>query len=715
MALKVLYDSSGVIMNTVNHRQARALLWAILLATSSVWGQSINLTAPVDDATYPDGDDFATRTLGWPWSMDRLRDIAHDTGYNQPTAAGGIWTATVRDSAAYFFPLSPGFLSTSYSFHPTYYSDGTPYGPLNPVDPLIYKRLAFRASLHQTHRSSVHISWTTDPNVWPSSTSPTDVVGRYAYEDGDPTFSAGGTPMIVRSPSGYRLYDINLASDTWDDGRVPWLILGPTRYFSAWGSSPNIYGLMLWLSTGAPIGSTAAVDWIRLYDPDTSPQVTLRWTTSGISWGNYHSIRIFIDRDNSGYDGDLYLTGLDNSGSYTLLTAALPPGDYYAYLQVVRHENSDFSVVATSPYSGRIRIGHAPTVNFTAPSFTSGVDYATSELNDPWDFSGSSDVTKVEDITGVQYTGGMLDAYGEPADPRIQLNMKKNGVVVPINPQRYRYLTYRMMSDISGTANLLARIERWSTQLTWWNQGLTTDGTYSREIQHLEDFRVYSLDMWDTNLANPLYPYQFGWKTLPQVSYFRFDPLETPARCRFWIDDIKLCEFNHPTDGQYTVRWTAQDLDSAQITIRLFYGSWVGSSYQEQPSPLAVITQAPGPGSFTWDMSALPWGSYYIRGESDDGAHTTSWMSDVPVVIAPSQYFADSQPVRGTANRDWSFITAWNLSNGKLEVSSDWYTGDFTFDYTLNAYQQWLAVFLYDDGTAQTRELRWSYRQAYVR
>ena len=85
----------------------------------------------------------------------------------------------------------------------------------------------------------------------------------------------------------------------------------------------------------------------------------------------------------------------------------------------------------------------------------------------------------------------------------------------------------------------------------------------------------------------------------------------------------------------------------------------------------------------------------------------------VPQVNA-SQYFPVSQISRGYAINDWSFMTAWNLASGTQQVSSDWYNGAYLFYYDRPYYQQWIALFIYDDGTGQTRELAWSYSQQHI-
>jgi hypothetical protein len=77
-----------------------------------------------------------------------------------------------------------------------------------------------------------------------------------------------------------------------------------------------------------------------------------------------------------------------------------------------------------------------------------------------------------------------------------------------------------------------------------------------------------------------------------------------------------------------------------------------------------------------------------------------------------SQTFSYSQPTRGQANNDWSFITTWNLSTGTTSISPDWYNGYYTHYYNL-PYINWVALFMYDDGTSQTRELCWAWCQTY--
>ncbi len=77
------------------------------------------------------------------------------------------------------------------------------------------------------------------------------------------------------------------------------------------------------------------------------------------------------------------------------------------------------------------------------------------------------------------------------------------------------------------------------------------------------------------------------------------------------------------------------------------------------------------------------------------------------------QYFNYSQPVNGYASSDWSFMTAWNLYTGEFKAGSDWYSGTYTLFYNLPNYN-WVALFVYDDGTQRTRELCWSWCQSHI-
>lgn len=603
---------------------------------------SITLTSPTDDVEVADGIDFATQVVGHEWSMDRLRDLALDYGFFQPNATGGIWTGRTKDSTAYVFPLSPGFVDATYVPYYYRFSQGTPFGPLNPLNANKYTRMSFRMAMPSSARSWFALAWSTNINVWPYG-------WNIMHLDGDWTFSSSSGYLVVRSPSTFRIHDIDLKKDDGGEEKNPsYTGTGWEYVFQGLAWTGTIYGLQFGPSVvNCPIGTDISLDWIRLYDPTTSPTVNLLWNTTGIPESSDITIQIFIDRDNQGYDGDLFEANMANDGDFRLRTAALPPGDYYFYLKAVRNENGGFTELATSAYSGRLRIGQSPRLEFTAPSFTSGVDFATAELGNPWDMSSSNDVGQTWEIIGAQFTGGVMEAVATApippltqADARMYLNLKKNGVAQTIPTAKYRYLTYTMKTDLAGNTPIMDRVRLgWNVHWTWWNVSLNADGTYSKELQLFEDWQSYTVDVWDNSIANthPNHPWVKGWLNIPRVTTLRFDPIEPPWAVKFWIDDIKLCAMNAPSSNRtYTLQWVVNDSDSANVTVTFYYGYQGPLGYIEYATPITQIQQVPGTNSVVWDMAGIPNDEYYIRAVVTDGTFTNSVRSLVPVKVTGS-------------------------------------------------------------------------------
>ncbi|HPG01185.1 MAG TPA: hypothetical protein PLE77_14095 [Kiritimatiellia bacterium] len=75
--------------------------------------------------------------------------------------------------------------------------------------------------------------------------------------------------------------------------------------------------------------------------------------------------------------------------------------------------------------------------------------------------------------------------------------------------------------------------------------------------------------------------------------------------------------------------------------------------------------------------------------------------------------FSTSQIIIGVSYYRWMFMTAWNLSSGALYQSNTGYNGPSVFNHPAPQ-QQWIARFIYDQTTGQTRELAWYYSQDHV-
>jgi len=191
-----------------------------------------------------------------------------------------------------------------------------------------------------------------------------------------------------------------------------------------------------------------------------------------------------------------------------------------------------------------------------------------------------------------------------------------------------------MSADISHYNALFDRmIHGWVAKITWWKSSLAADGTYSRDLHLYENMRSYTMDLNDRDLANPNYNYASGWKKISQANVFRLDPLEPDVSVPFQLDDVKICADNQPQGGKFTIKWNCSDVDSTNLTVKLFYGYDTALGYQENSNSIATLQQAPGTNQFVWDTFGLASDKYYIRAEVSDGVNTNSFMSPLPVVI----------------------------------------------------------------------------------
>jgi hypothetical protein len=439
---------------------------------------------------------------------------------------------------------------------------------------------------------------------------------------------------------GYRIYDLgfNIADyfiDRIDNPSAGVEVLGP------W--TGNIYGFLIEATKDGSVGTAIKVNWIRVYDPTTSPKLQLGWTTTGVDTNDTttNSVQVCVDTNNSGFDGDLLATCLKNDGLYEINTAALPPGDYYFYLQLVSRSTTAYTLRARSGYSARVTVTHPPSLEFTAPTFTTGDDYATVELGNPWDMTDSSDIYEPLYLSNVSFANGMMIATANaptpPAtesDAQFYLNTRLSGNFKAIDSTKYRYLTYRMMVDPTGYVNINDWIARgWLPRVIWLNEGISIDGSEAQGIPMLESWHSYSIDLADRSLLtteNP-YPAQLGWRELGSVKRMRFDPLEVPVATTFAIDDIKLCDDNRPANNSYTISWTASDPDSTSLSVSLYYGTLSGSTFSGRL--ITTVTQSPGANSYVWDTSSAGSGSYYIQAVISDGTNSYTRVSEVPVVV----------------------------------------------------------------------------------
>jgi len=556
---------------------------------------TISLLTP-DNDTIPASRDFATEVIGDPWDMDQPTDIFFEdtrkSGFRDLVVSNGFMSGITTTADPSIWIMEPGIPDSQMLGH-----TGAQY----PIDATRYTRLVFRMYL--------------------SSARPDEFLQIFWYVHGRFDGTGYGASCFLPLRAGWYIYDINLATVGRIAGDTDWA--GTIRGFRIDPLNKSI-------------GVTVKLDWVQLIDPSTAPTYDIRWSAVG---AGSEMVSLYYDTDQNGSHKQLFATGIPaTQGSYAW-TPCLAPGNYYVFAQL------SGGAQAASP--GSLGINHPPVVAITAPSMTSGPDYATVEAGNPWDMNDPGDITWMYDIASHEYADGIFNASTTGNDPQLRLNTPK-----PIDTHKYRYYTCRMY--LEGTQDIgTGWVHRVYFYNTPWEPGILDD------VVIYEGWRTYTLDLQTASIESIS---RYHW-TDGQWTWFRFDVDEMPSTMRFHLDYVKLTA-NDEADAAFNIRWELNDPDSTDVTLELYavdgqnQRTLIGivangqvrrpSMTQEQVQPgetysytvyLPLVMQNYCPpcdqegNCFTWYTTDIPAGTYYIQIEADDGYNHTEWTSETPVVI----------------------------------------------------------------------------------
>lgn len=331
------------------------------------------------------------------------------------------------------------------------------------------------------------------------------------------------------------------------------------------------------------------LDWLRLYrpgEPGERFEVGEATVWSGRTDGGADVGRGRIVRDGS--DPTARIT----SGSF-------PPGTY----RFTRDGDA----------TGELTVRARPAVRVLDPDVTGGADYATTELDDPWDLAGPSDVTELANVRDVAWGGGRVCATNTSNDPFLRLRVGPEG----IDANRYHRLTYRYtyegpfdLADAPGGgthARLLFR--------------LPAAGPHdldSRELLTFTDRSAYT-----HVLHEPLAPgvaERAGIAWSGRVTGLRFDPNEDPGARRWCLDDVRLAADDEAIET-FRIRWRdASHRPDTTATV-------AADRDAAGPGAAAVVAtgvpQHQGENAVTWDVRDVLPGTWWIRVAATDGHGTT--------------------------------------------------------------------------------------------
>lgn len=560
--------------------------WFLFLAfISFASAQSITITSPSTNAVYGEADDFATQELQNPWDMEERRDIGWEEAYvgSSVEAVNGIWRGTNETSAAYIFPLFGGFAG-----------DGKIESPNGDLE---VPRLGINHRIETSKYTHLSIKYKhTDPNYITAYWKNDEEGVRWPIGENFVNFPAKSMDLS----DTWNVRVLSLAGndgETWSDD--------PQSSTGSW--TGDVMTFRIDPSFDDQAGDFTEIDWIRLFDPTTSPEITFTWNYTGMSNDQFV---LYADTNSSNFDGfpvhisDQTVTGA-GSANQTFNLGALPPGTYYFYVAT-----ADGSI--RSGYSARIIIDGAPTGYFIAPSKISGRDYAVKEVGNIWDMNDTSDVPNLNttlwpqdwrQFVNPQFSDGVFSASAEPAyegrtesDAQVHLNVNSAN---PIDTRLYRYLTYTMEIDPSGFTHISDKVKRgWVARAAWWDTSFAVDHGSSRFHVVYEGMNTYTIDLWDPDMR------RFGreWLENPQIRNLRIDPLETDQFTTFRIDSAMLTAEPRTSNERYRIIWNIEDDTIGPVTVDLY---WDNDDSGFDGTLIASRAMNKGSQSTVWDTSDL--------------------------------------------------------------------------------------------------------------
>lgn len=623
----------------------------ILLAFGQV--AAVTVTSPTTADVIEAAEDYATRMFQDPIDMDKETDLGFFT-YDTVTGSksnltsislsGGIFTGTANTKDPQVTVLESGQTGTCF-----FGKIGTNYK----IDADKYKMFVCRMKLSKA--SAGYFFWSKN-TIYNDQATSVDYFNTHAE---------------------WFYYVINIPDLGWKKSG--------TKGYSYSGDVDSFR----FDPMGGPgtVGTTVQIDWIRLVELDSSLYRTITWT------GNTGNVEIYLDKDRSSSNGTLGKIATNLSGSsYKFYVGGLAPGVYYVGIK-----NSSGGAIAYS--NGYYRVNDIPYMTFTSPSPEGGDDFATVELGNAWDMTSTSDLDKYQYLSGAPsiVTMGAVNRAGESLG-NIKLLRGRNtaGIADPI--------TYPLWFD--GGRGATTKIDASKYRIMVLKMGLPgawdpVGGSEARVFWHVEGEFNGSIEkmhqsadiiirhtnegskvMIDTIIAdmNDVTLEQSatttGWKGM--IDGFRVDPHEFSSSKYFYIDEVKLAAFERANE-EYTFRWDYTDSYATSSSLSLYYDN-NDSGFN---GTLIAANINPASGSYTWDTSGVPAGTYYVFSYFNDGINTNQVYAPWPIVV---DHTVVQDPAISLSTGSLSFTGSgsktFNVSN----------SGDGNLNWSVSDNKSWISV-----------------------
>lgn len=306
-----------------------------------------------------------------------------------------------------------------------------------------------------------------------------------------------------------------------------------------------------------------------------------------------------------------------------------------------------------------------------------GVDYATSEIGDPWDMDGVGDMAINEsvDLDGESFVSGIYSATTTPNPsnpstsrahfwpifPGLQVAVRlENGHKFPIDTSKYRYFSAKVrMTDLNGGPPGNQPFLVYFFEDAFSVAGGTFGNTSAKLIPE-EQWTIVEFDMYND------VPSSFKWLDFPTVEGLRVDPTNNPD-VLVEVDWIRLTA-EPVTATNFEVQWTGNGAASYTITAHPVDGS----------TSLELATGVTGT-SASVGLAALPPGDYDIevRGGGESG------FSQGPVSVNDPPLITFTDPdIKGDQSRSYGIVVNGNdwqfLDSGDVERIEDFISHSYS-------------------------------------
>jgi hypothetical protein len=563
----------------------RGYLLAAMIYCLPILVNAQSLSIPAS-AVVKEGDDYATRVIGQPWDMsvgpypDFTTVLGPNINRSSFSVANGIWSFTTANNDPAMFMVPPSIQSTQMVLK---------LGDRYPVNTSKYRLLTFR--MFSNANTGANVYW--------------------FYDQAPHDTSTLGVSQYINVYPGWHTYVINLPQMPTFQGS--WT--GSIKGFRLDPASP-------------PENTTISLqfDWIRLTSIDTSNVLPISW--SGVN----PSATVYFYVNNSCSASGATLIGtrtgassgtfnwgavLEPNGSLATpypLPESFQPGQYSVFMLV---NNTGQPICA----GNTLRVHKAPLLEFQKPSFFSGPDYATERAGDPWGMSNVQDISQTFNLINQTFTNGIFNGTTNGSgDSQVWLN-----VPTPIDTSRYKYLTFRMRMENTGSV----------MRALWFYNGVVNAVATDDAVVY-EGWHTYSFDLSQA-LIDPTST--GGWTGTP--NNFRIDPEEAPFQVNFNLDFVTLTAEEKNLAGQpFSIYY--QPNSTAGNNVTLYYdtdknpsnGRTIARDYPVAipPDNNAELNLFTGTQRL-WRTNGVPSGSYFISADINDGVMTTTWYSEVPVTV----------------------------------------------------------------------------------